>query len=441
MQLVNVPVMLHCWGTQLYGEWLLVSTIPAYLLLSDLGFGSVAGSDMTMLENAGDRKAVLETFQSVAVMVLVLSIVIGAILVATIFTLPIYEIFHVSSMTKRELRLTLMFLCANYLLVLQWGTLTAAFRCAGKFAIGMLTVNVIRILEGASFVILIVYKARPEHLAMLMLGIGVSGTIALLIMKRILIPWLPLGVQHVRVERILKLIKPALSYMGFPAGNAIGLQGITMVVGMALGPMAVALYSPMRTLSRSVYQLTDPIKNSVWQELSSSFGRNDIPLARKIHRVACQMTVTLALIMCLILALTGQRIFSLWTHDRIVMDYKVFVVLLMVVFFEALWNVSSSALLASNRHNRLAVFYMIVTSMTVLAAFPLAKTWGVLGATSALLAGSMVMCFIVIHMSMNVLAERWSVFARSLLNMDEFRVMMMRLKGSTSRMFVRREPV
>ena len=36
------------------GEWILLNTIPSYLGLSDVGFGSVAGNEMTMLAAAQD---------------------------------------------------------------------------------------------------------------------------------------------------------------------------------------------------------------------------------------------------------------------------------------------------------------------------------------------------------------------------------------------------
>src|SRR6266478_3684793 len=55
IQLVSVPIFLRFWGPRLYGEWLLLSTLPSYLSLSDMGFASVAGNDMTMRVAAGDR--------------------------------------------------------------------------------------------------------------------------------------------------------------------------------------------------------------------------------------------------------------------------------------------------------------------------------------------------------------------------------------------------
>src|SRR5271155_3693072 len=53
-QILSVPVFLTHWGTHLYGEWILLNAIPAYFGLSDVGFGSVAGNDMTMLAAAGN---------------------------------------------------------------------------------------------------------------------------------------------------------------------------------------------------------------------------------------------------------------------------------------------------------------------------------------------------------------------------------------------------
>src|ERR1700688_2833430 len=64
IQLAAVPCFLHFWGAAKYGDWLILSAIPSYLTLSDLGFGDASGSDMTMRVAAGDRQGAIETFQS-----------------------------------------------------------------------------------------------------------------------------------------------------------------------------------------------------------------------------------------------------------------------------------------------------------------------------------------------------------------------------------------
>ena len=43
VRLAEVPLLLGFWGLQLYGEWLMVATIPVYLAIADGGFAGAAG--------------------------------------------------------------------------------------------------------------------------------------------------------------------------------------------------------------------------------------------------------------------------------------------------------------------------------------------------------------------------------------------------------------
>ena len=374
VQLINVPVMLHYWGAHMYGEWLLISAIPAYMVLTDLGFGTAAGSDMTMRVNAGDTEGAIEIFQSITLLVLVVSLILGLSLSAAVFLLPIHRLLHFSSMSPREAQVALLFLCLDALVTIQWGSITAAYRCAGKYLFLVLSLNLLRLIEGMSFLVLVVWRAGPVQLSMLMLAISLVGTGWLLFMKMRLIPWLPAGVRYARWKCVRELWKPAISFMAFPTCGIVSVQGMTMIVGYALGPLAVAVFNPMRTLSRPAYMLTEAIKNSVWQELSVAYGQRNWELARKLHRTAVQASLWIALIASIALAISGARIFALWTHGKVVMDTSTFYLLLAVVFANSVWNASSAVPLAGNKHQRLAVVYLAFTSASLLIGYPLMLT-------------------------------------------------------------------
>jgi O-antigen/teichoic acid export membrane protein len=416
VQLINVPIMLRSWGAHLFGEWLLLSTIPAYLLLTDLGFGGIAGSDMTMRVHAGDEKGAIETFQSAAVLVLLISLVICVLLIPAFFLLPIHRLLHLSSMSPIEARITLLFLSLNCIVILQWGVIGAAYRCAGRYALWALTVSVLRILEGICFLILLVWHAGPVELSMLTLAISIVGTSWLLILKRRLIAWLPFGVRHARWQRVRKLWGPAIALMAFPIGDTISLQGMTMIVGIVLGPLAVAVFNPMRTLSRPVVQLANAIRNSVWQELSAAYGQHNWILARKLHRSACQVSLWLALPCSIALTVCGPRIFTFWTHGRLVMDVPTFDFLMAVVLLNSFWNASSAVPLAANKHQGLAMVYLAFNGASLLLAYPLIKHFGIRGAGSALLLCEICMCIYVVPASNKLLSDRWPQFARAMID-------------------------
>lgn len=55
IQVGSIPLLLHFWGSFLYGEWIILSTVPSYFALSDLGSADTASTEMTMRIARGDR--------------------------------------------------------------------------------------------------------------------------------------------------------------------------------------------------------------------------------------------------------------------------------------------------------------------------------------------------------------------------------------------------
>jgi O-antigen/teichoic acid export membrane protein len=202
---------------------------------------------------------------------------------------------------------------------------------------------------------------------------------------------------------------------------------MTMMVGLILGPLAVAVFNPMRTLSRPAYLLTDAIKNSIWQELSAAYGQGNWELARKLNRTACQVSILLALIVSIALAIFGKHLFALWTHGRIAMDFPAFCILLGVVLVNSVWNASSAVSFAANKHQPLAIMYLVCTSISLLFAYPLILRFGLVGAAVALMLCEIGMSVYVLRLSNRLLSDRWSTFAASMTDTTQFRILLAKL--------------
>src|ERR1700744_5777595 len=101
-QVVSVPVFLSHWGVHLYGEWILLNTIPGYLGLSDVGFGSVAGNEMTMLAAAQKYDEALVVFQSVWVLTTAITSLLGLLLLGLVWFLPIDRWLHMHSISGHD---------------------------------------------------------------------------------------------------------------------------------------------------------------------------------------------------------------------------------------------------------------------------------------------------------------------------------------------------
>src|SRR5438034_2020331 len=121
IQLAGVPILLRYWRPQLYGEWLILFAIPAYLSMTDLGFSQSAGNDMTARVARGDTAGAVTVFQSLGA--LVFSLALAGLLVVALATafLPLGSWMHFAGLNTRDVRWVLWLLAAEVLVRLTEG--------------------------------------------------------------------------------------------------------------------------------------------------------------------------------------------------------------------------------------------------------------------------------------------------------------------------------
>ena len=415
IQIGSVPLFLHFWGKLLYGEWILLSTVPSYFALSDLGFANAAGTEMTMLVARGDRAGALKVFQSAWVLVTAVSLIVTVTMLAAVQFLPMAKWLNLTTLTHSEIVAVTSILVFQVFFDLQTGLIGNGYRCDGNFAAGTLVRNLQRLAE---FIVGAIALCLGAHLAVLALSVTLMrllGNLLSIFDVRRRSPWIVMGWRHADIETIKLITSPALTFMGFPLGHALSLQGMVTVVGATLGPVAVVLFSTSRTLSRFIWQLLNAITNTVWVELSTAFGASDIALARKLHRRACQAAVWIAFVCSIALFFAGPLIFRLWTRGSLVFDPKLFVLLLVVGMCNSFWSTSYIVLIAVNRHQRLALVYVAATATSMAFGYVLTRIIGIHGAALALLVIDIFMSFYVVSRSLELVEDDLSEFMRAVL--------------------------
>ena len=415
IQLVSVPMFLHFWGAKLYGEWLVLSAIPIYLGFTDFGFGSVAGSEMTMLVARGAKDAALEVFQSTWLLTTVVSISFGLCVVAGLGVLPVERWLHIAILSRAQVIAILCVLCVYVLLDMQWTVIAAGFKCDGNYALGTLLGVVVSFCANAFSVVVVVCHATPLVVALVLVCVRFLGNSVCQFVLARKSPWLRHGYRHARVSVIRKLFGPAIAFMAFPAGNAFISQGMTVVVGAVLGPIAVVMYSTVRTLTRSVFQMISMITNGVWAEMSAALGAGNVLLARNLHRCACQASLALSFAGVSFLAVFGPGIYGLWTHHKVTFDHTLFYILLIEVLANAFWFTSFVVPIAWNRHQRQALVYVSVTLASLPIAYLLMKWIGLPGAGVSLLMMDLCMIAYVLTSSLRLLHDKLGDFALAML--------------------------
>ena len=75
-------------------------TIPGYLAISDIGFGTAGTNEMTILVGAQKKEKALSVFQSVSVFIFFSSTILCSLVVLAGLFLPLVETLNIAHMPK-----------------------------------------------------------------------------------------------------------------------------------------------------------------------------------------------------------------------------------------------------------------------------------------------------------------------------------------------------
>jgi O-antigen/teichoic acid export membrane protein len=416
IQLIQVPVFLHFWSVPLYGEWMIVNSIPAYLSFSNIGFGSVAGNEMTMMVAREDRTSALRVFQSCWWLIAGICSATILILCGALYLLPAAHLLKLTNLGETDTKWIIFYLGVSVLLGQLEQLLQSAYRCIGRYPYGSMLKSSFMLIAFACMMIPVALGGGPRVTALVFAGANVFFTLLLCILVKRDIPWIEFGWKHASLAEIRKLIRPAIAFMGFPIGNALNLQGTLLAVGYALGPVDVVIFGTARTVSRVALQMVQMVNSTFEPEMTIAFGAGNIPLTRTLHRRACQLALIVAAFIVAAMMLFGPWFLSHWSGGHVPPSRELLSILLLVVVFYSLWSTSSTLMTSTNQHQRLAAYYLIATSITCVLCYMLARWFGLLAAAGSLLISEAIMNLYVLPACLLIAHDTLPAFLASMLH-------------------------
>jgi len=376
IQLAGVPILLHFWGVKLYGEWLILFAIPAYLSMTDLGFAQSAANDMTQRMGRGDREGSLVVFQSIGLLIGLCSITgLALVMLILIFT-PFGSWLPLHALSQKQASWVLGLLAAEVLVKLNEGTLHAGYRANGGNALHWSIYYSTLLVQYLGIWSMAITGHGPVAAAGVFLAVRLLVTPAVALLLHRLYPWLPIGVSHSHWVEVRKLTKPALANLAFPLAQGLNIQGMVLVIGGVLGPIAVVIFSTLRTLTRLALQAVLTISHATEPEYARVVGIGDLGLLRRLYVHTTQIALILALLLATGLYIFGGWILRLWTHGKVPMDSSLFAWLLASAVAGTLWYSGLTLLKAANKHLRAAVMFVFAAALAVGLAYILMKFTG-----------------------------------------------------------------
>ncbi len=409
IQLISVPMFLHFWGEDLYGGWLVITAIPAFIIISGTGIGFVAGNTMQKYIELRQEREALMVFQSAWMITISLSLIlICAILPVLLFTPLVNEVGRIYPGVD-VIKTTLILLVIYVILSLQTEFFSSAYRANGKFARSVTILNLLRLAEFAGIMIIIPFGAELIGASFVYIIVRITGIIWMLIELQ-KFRWINLGFSQVRKNVIKDQLVPTFTFLGFPLGHACLIQGMTTVVGLRFGPSAVVAFSVVRTLTGFIKQFSSTIYYSIWPEFSSTLTTGRLNIAKALHRNAFQITFLFSIFSCIMLYFFGEWIFEIWTGGKILIERSFLLLMLVSSIPNTLWMMSSYVSISINEHSGIALIYSFLAIASMGVAYLLAPFLGLLSIPVAILICDFFTFYFVLTSSFRILHDKTKEF-------------------------------
>lgn len=399
IQIVSLPLFLLFWDASTYGTWLVLSALPAYLTMADIGIVSVAGNKMTMALGRSDLREADAVYHSAQLFMTVVCCALAAILV------PAALFWPTSSDVTTDMRIALAALLGSVLASLFGGLADAVFKATGRYPVGTMLGQFARLAEWAGYMIgLIVFRSFA--------GVAVVGLVARVLSSGLMIlvaqrgqTGLTLGFGRAERGELVRMLHPAISFMAFPLANALSFQGVTILVGVLAGTSAVALFNAYRTIARVAVQLTSMISYTLWPEFARLFGQAGMKAVHPLFRQSALLGAAVAALFSPILFVVSPWLLAIWTHGRIPFEPTLMALLLAYAAVAGFWHVPRVLLMATNKHIGLSGWSLAAGGLSVGLAWVLGQAWQINGVGAAMLLSETFIAIICIHLANRSLVE------------------------------------
>ncbi|WP_338412937.1 lipopolysaccharide biosynthesis protein [uncultured Sphaerotilus sp.] len=359
-----VPIIIATLGPESYGEWLLYSSITAWVMMSNMGVGSLIANEMSLKYFSDDLNGARESYTYG------LHICAGILLVVGVISFVVVCGLHFAGFLDFTKAAAIVLLAVSVPVSFFAEVIGARLRLVNKNHIGGILSGVRAWTEP---LLTIIFLGIAKNIVSLALAVFLSAGIHV-VLTFIIARLKERSCHRKRLSppfsTYIAIVRSGMGFMAFPLGNAIVFQGSLMVIAGVLGPMAVAVYGTTRTATRVVNQLLEVLNQAIWPQLTMLYAEGRNLELKQLWMRATLISASTALFAAIAFAIWGPELYRLWVRNSIEPNGSLFIILAIGIPLGATWSSAGILLLALNRqiiYGRLyfagSVLFMVLAYM------------------------------------------------------------------------------
>lgn len=400
-QLLLVPVLANAWGVALYGQWLMLATIPVFLAASDLGFGVAAGNRLIGQVARQEFDLAQRTFDSALLIIVSSSAMIAAAAISLSLLLPERGLEAAHGMSGDDARKVLQILICYGAVALQGGLFMAVMRSEGAFARSTALEATVQLAEAVAVAVVAHWGHGPLPAAYALLTVRGAGLVCHVLLAHWHASWLRLWPEGISRSVMQSLLRPALAAMLLPLAMAGLLQGTALAIGAAIGAGAVPVFVSLRTLSRLGLQIVMTVNLPVLPEFTAEYARGNREWIIRIAGGLASFNALAGFLGAIVLVAMGNRLLGFWTQGAIQAPVPMLWIAGAAIVASMIWSPLSYLLVAANSHEQFTIVLAASVILAVPTTYLVSKFAGLTGAAAVTLGFELVLLGYALQQSRN----------------------------------------
>jgi O-antigen/teichoic acid export membrane protein len=387
-RVVLVPLFLTAWGTKVYGEWLILSSIVAYLSLTDMGGQLYIVNRLTQAFAVHDLPLFRKILHTGLALFLVLPITVFALFVLCTSLLPMASLLSIHLTTPLVVKWVLGVSAFQFVFAFPLGILLGVYRGVGLLPRGVMLGNLMQVLA-IVFVaagLLLHWSMLPIAILQLLPGL-IVGLVALWDLNRLFPQFCVLSLRETDPRYGLTFIKPSFHFLLIQIAQTFSIQGMIVIVGVVLGSVQVVMFATMRTIAYSLRHLLAIIAHTAWPDMTRLDAEGNNEGLEKLFRGIMRSTLVGATFLVIIFHFFGGRIYHAWLGDAVKYSQPLMDLFLLYLLLLIVWTGCGNLLMAVNRHRTYSQVVFATSLLAIVLAYLGGRHFGLLGAVTGLVIG------------------------------------------------------
>jgi O-antigen/teichoic acid export membrane protein len=393
-RIVLVPLFLLAWGADIYGEWLLLSSMVAYLSLTEMGAQLYIVNRMTQAYAQRDNDQFCKILHTGLALFLIIPITVFVIFFALIVFFNPASLLHITQTGQGTVVLVLAILAFQIVISLPQSVLLRVYFAVEMLPRGVMLINLMQLMSLIFLAGGLWRRWGMVPIAILQLiPYGLTAALALFDLNRKFPQFKILSLREADFSFGLSFIKPSLHFFLIQLGQAFSLQGTVLVVGMVMGPLQVVLFSTMRTMVNLIRSFLDQLSHAAWPEMTRLDAQEDMDKFLALFRVILRSTLVASILFITLFHFYGGYIYHFWLRKTVPFEQPVMDLFLIYMAQFIFWLTCSHPLQAINRHHTLAKVLFISSILTIGLAYLGGRHLGLPGIVLGMIIGDLVLPF------------------------------------------------